>query len=491
MAGTTADASGTGQAAWRRWSPASSARVRIFAAYVLLLAIGLGCAILFGRREISQHVNHRIDAELGERVADLRAVAKTGVDPTSGRRLTDVAGLLQAGLARSTPEQNAVVIALLDGQPYARLAGPEPYRVEVDKELVARWSATRHSAFGTAATPAGELRYAAIPVTAAGDPHHGVFVAGIFAGRERAVVGDVTGVLVRTSAVVLGVALLVGWITAGRVLSPVRQVTDLARTITDTDIRRRIPVHGSDEVSRLAGTFNAMLDRLEQAFTMQRSLLDDAGHELRTPITIVRGHLELMGDDPVERKETLELVTDELDRMSRMVDDLLTLAKASQPRFLRLDVVDAAALVGDVHAKAAALAPRDWRLEQPPRTTVVVDRQRITQALMQLATNAVRHTGPGDRITIGARIDPTAGTAAFHVEDTGQGIPADEHEAIFERFHRGSATREDGQGAGLGLSIVRSIAEAHGGRVELRSATGRGACFRLIVPLEANEPHDP
>lgn len=484
MEAVTAESRALHESRWRAWSPASSARIRIFAVYVLLLAVGLACAIVFGRQEMLVHVNHRIDAELNERVADLQGVAAAGVDPANGRRLTGVTDLLRAGIAQSAPEQNATVIALLDGRPYARLAGPVPYRIDTDPELVARWAQIVRSSFGSASTPAGALRYAAIPVTAPGDTHRGVFVAAIFAGRERAVVGDVTGVLVRTAGVVLIVALVVGWVTAGRVLAPVLQVTNLARSITDTDIRRRIPVHGTDEVSRLATTFNSMLDRLEQAFALQRNLLDDAGHELRTPITIIRGHLELMGDDPAEHKETVALVTDELDRMSRMVDDLLTLARAAQPTFLRLDAVDLRQLLRDVHAKAEALGDRDWQLAEPPSAVAVLDRQRITQAVMQLATNAVQHTALGDRITLGATLDRASDTVILTVTDTGPGIPAAEQQAIFERFHRGAVQRESSHGAGLGLAIVRSIAEAHGGRVEVYSVPGHGATFRLIVPID-------
>ena len=470
--------------------------MRIFAAYVLLLTAGLAFAILLGRREVLAHVDRRIDAELSERVADLQRVAAAGVDPATGRKLTGVADLLRAGLAHTAPEQNATVIALLDGRAFARLAGTVPYRIDTDPVLVARWSWATSSALGSASTPVGALRYAAIPVTAAGDRHRGVFVAAIFAGRERSVVGDVTGVLVRTSAVVLVVALLVGWLVAGRVLAPVGQLTDLATSITDSDLRRRLPVHGTDELGRLAATFNGMLDRLEAAFTSQRQLLDDAGHELRTPITIVRGHLELMGDDPDERAETLTLVGDELDRMSRLVDDLLTLAKAAQPSFLKLAVVDLDQLLTTVHAKAQALASRDWRLEPPPRATVVADSQRITQALMQLATNAAQHTRPGDAITFAADLEWDRHIVVLSVSDTGPGVPVAEQTAIFERFHRGSPSDGDRQaagsdsGAGLGLAIVRSIAEAHHGHADVYSVPGHGACFRLVLPVDPEQQEE-
>lgn len=462
--------------------------MRIFAAYVLLLAIGLACAVVFGRREMLLHVNRRIDAELSERITDFQSLASAGIDPATGRRLTTVNELLSAGIAHSTAEQNATVIALLDGRPYKRLAGPVPFEIDTDAKLVGRWAATAHSMLGSAASPAGALRFAAVPVAVRGDPHKGVFVAAVFASRERAVVGDVTVVLGRTAGVVTAIALVVGWLAAGRVLTPVRQVTQLARSITDTDIRRRIPVRSSDEVSTLASTFNAMLDRLEHAFSLQRGILDDASHELRTPITIVRGHLELMGDDPEDQKETLALVMDELDRMSRMVDDLLTLAKAGQPEYLHVGVIYVDHLMADVHAKAKALAPRDWQLEASPHATVVADGQRITQVLMQLASNAVQHTEPGARITLSAAVDWQQGTVVFAVRDTGAGIPIAEQQVIFERFHRGTTSRPQSTGAGLGLAIVRSIAEAHHGHVEVHSAAGQGAEFRLVLPLDAEHP---
>ncbi len=223
-----------------------------------------------------------------------------------------------------------------------------------------------------------------------------------------------------------------------------------------------------------------MLDRLESAFAGQRRFLDDAGHELRTPITIVRGHLELMGDDPQERRETLALVTDELERMSRLVDDVLTLAKAEQPDFLDLETVDVETLSREVFAKAAALAERDWQLGAVGRGMIVADRQRLTQALVQLAQNAVQHTAEGDSIALSSSV--TEGRARFSVRDWGPGVSAAERERIFERFGRGTAARREG--AGLGLAIVRAIAEAHGGGVELESRPGEGARFTLELPLD-------
>ena len=156
-----------------------------------------------------------------------------------------------------------------------------------------------------------------------------------------------------------------------------------------------------------------MLDRLEEAFASQKAFISDAGHELRTPITIIRGHLDVMGDDPEERRETLELVGDELDRMGRLVNDLLLLAKASRPDFLQPETIDLDDLTRELFAKASALAParlatrRRWA-----RGRIVADRQRLTQAMMNLSQNAVTHTARGRRDRAGLRARRTAASGS-------------------------------------------------------------------------------
>ena len=263
------------------------------------------------------------------------------------------------------------------------------------------------------------------------------------------------------------------WLVAGRILRPVRDVADdrPAASPTPTCPAASRSTGRGDELGDLARTVNAMLDRVESGVAAQRRFLDDAGHELRTPITIVRGHLEVLDPaDPDDVRETVALVDDELERMNRLVSDLLLLARAEQPAFLRPQPVDVAVLTDDVFGKVRRLGDRDWVLETAARVDALLDPQRITQALVALADNAVRHTGPGTRIAVGSQL--AGGELRFWVADGGPGIAPADRARVFERFARGAAGARRSEGAGLGLSIVRAIAAAHGGRVLLDSVPG-------------------
>ena len=246
-----------------------------------------------------------------------------------------------------------------------------------------------------------------------------MFVAAIFRDLEAEEVNTGVRAAIEVGLILLLLGSVIAWRVAEGVLRPVRAVTATARSISTADLTRRIPVVGNDEVSELSRTFNTMLDKLEEAFDTQQRFVDDAGHELRTPITVIRGHLELLDDDPIERQDTLALVDDELERMNRIVNDLLTLAKAERPDFLRFEPIDLATLTEEVHAKASALGLRDWQLAGVGRGIIVGDRQRLTQAMMQLAQNAVQHTTSGARIELGSRLQ--GAEASLWVADAGEG----------------------------------------------------------------------
>jgi two-component system OmpR family sensor kinase len=456
-------------------------RGRILFWYIAVLAVAMGVAIVVDRQVLIRRVHARVDESLVREAEELRRLSG-GRDPETGERFgDDVDRIFQVFLGRNIPARNETYVTFVDGKPFARTFRDPPYRLDRDSRLVRRWGQLARTERGRVSTPAGTVEYLAVPVKARGITL-GVFVAAIFWDRELADASPA----VRGAAGVGLAALLVGsllaWRVAEGVLRPVRTVTETAERISTGDLTGHIQIRGHDEISRLAATFNEMLDRLEETFTIQRQFVDDAGHELRTPITVIRGHLELLDEDPEERRKTIALVMDELDRMNRIVNDLLLLAKAERPDFLNLDTVDLETLTEDLHAKTTALASRDWQLENVARGLIVADRQRLTQAVMQLAQNAVQHTPPEGAIVLGSGL--ADGRARLWVRDSGPGIRLEDRERLFQRFARGRDGRRGSHGAGLGLSIVLAIAEAHHGTVEVQSRPGAGTTFTVVVPVD-------
>jgi signal transduction histidine kinase len=464
----------------RRQRVLNSARARILASYVILLLFSTVVSILALREVLLARAGERVDDALVQEVEEFRRLAEDGRNPTTGEPFgDDLRAIFDVFLSRNVPGQSEAFYSYVGGDLYRPAFGPGLRRLrvtEIDELALAR-NVQRGEA---ELADGGRIRYLVAPVETGGR-EQGVFVVAIDLGAEIDEVNDALRLAAGVSIGVLILASMLAWVIAGRVLAPLRVLRDTARSIGESDLTRRIPAEGSDELADLARTFNEMLDRLEQAFASQKAFISDAGHELRTPITIIRGHLELMGDDPLERRETLELVNDELERMSRLVNDLLLLAKASRPDFLEPQTIDLDDLTRDLFTKASALARRDWRLAEVASGRIVADRQRLTQALMNLSQNAVTHTHEGDAVELGSRLD--GGRVRLWVRDTGPGVPEAEQARIFERFVRLDNGRHV-EGAGLGLAITRAIAEAHGGRVEVDSQPGAGARFTVIIPTE-------
>ncbi|CAN5699902.1 ATP-binding protein [soil metagenome] len=457
-----------------------SARLQILGWVVLLLALANVAVVLLQRGILLDRVDDQVTADLRQEVDEVRRLA-AGRDPDTGEPfLGDAAAIFDTFLRRNLPLEGEAFFTFVAGRPYLSSAGA-PARLDADPELAGRWGSLTSTEQGEVATDAGPARYLAVPLLAADGTAAGTFVVAEFLDARREDAESAVRISAVVSIVVLAVVSVLAWIIAGRVLRPVRLVTEAARSITETDLRRRLPVRGSgrDEIAELTTTFNDMLDRLDTAFVGQRAFLDNAGHELRTPITIVRGHLELMDDDPAERAATVALVNDELDRMTRIVDDLLLLARSDRPDFLDLGPVDLRDLTSDVLAKASALGDHRWALDGTTDGVIVADRHRLTQAMVNLAANAVNHA---DATTIGIGSARSGDEVRLWVRDDGHGIDAGDHDRVFERFARGGDRRRRSEGAGLGLSIVAAIAHAHGGRVELASSAGQGARFTIVLP---------
>jgi signal transduction histidine kinase len=463
----------------------SDVRTRILFSFFVLLALGALISVLVVRQVLLVRLDDRIDSDLSQEVDEFERLVR-GVDPETGKPFgTDVERIFDVFLSRNVAGEGEQLITIpLRGRPQYRNServgdfAPPP-------EEVARWRSLDSTERGQLETAIGPAEYLAVPVEAQGKAL-GTFVVADYTAGERDEVDEAVLIVGAVAAGVLLIGSGLAFLTAGRVLGPLRGLRDAARSITGTDMSRRIEVEGDDELADLGRTFNGMLDRLAVAFANQRDFIRDVSHELRTPIAIVRGHLELLSEiDPANRRErdaTIGLVTGELDRMSRFVDDLLLLAKSDQPNFLSLETVQVGDLCEELVQKLRGLAERDWRLDVATQRSIVADPQRLTQALMNLTRNAIQHTSEGDTVQIGAAVNEHR--VSIWVGDSGTGVQPEDERRIFDRFTRGHGSGVRYEGSGLGLAIVRAIAEAHGGGVELDNRPGEGATFTITVPAE-------
>lgn len=464
---------------------AGSLRLRILTSFVILLILATIASVFAVRQVMLVRLNDRVESDLAQEVQEFRRLAN-GIDPNTGRPFgTDANRIFRVYLDRNVPGVGEQLLVVpIEGQPRYRATEIADHRF--GETQLERWRNLEEPERGELVTPGGDAEYSAVPLRAEGETL-GTFVVAHFTAGERESVDEAVQVvaLVALGALLLGTAF--AFYATGRVLVPLREFRDAARSVSGANLKRRINVEGDDELADLGQTFNRMLDRLEFAFSSQRDFIRDVSHELRTPIAVVRGHVELLAggqlEDPAERAHAMQLVTSELDRMSGFVDDLLLLAKSERPDFLVLETVAVDELCEEIMASGRSIeADREWDLEVGSTRVIVADRRRLTQAMMNLVSNAIAHTGAGDSITIGVSVEGEV--ASLRVADSGSGIDADERQRIFERFERGSGSRRRYDGSGLGLAIVKAVAEAHGGHVDLQSEPGEGSVFFVRVPVE-------
>jgi two-component system, OmpR family, sensor kinase len=290
-----------------------------------------------------------------------------------------------------------------------------------------------------------------------------------------------TFVIVGIVAVIL--AAVAGAGLATLIAAPLRRITAVAAAATAGDLSRRAgPVSASGEVGVLAMAFDDMLERLERAFRRQRDFVSDASHELRTPLSVLRAQVELLDRETDERRrhEGTATLLRRLDELDRLVGDMLTLASAEAGELIEPRAIDLTDFFEDVRRDLPLFGERDFRMEAV-EGTLDGDPDRLAQVLRNLVRNAVAHTKPGDRVEVSARGRDS--WLEISVSDTGSGIPSEELEQIFERFHRLDHSRSrDSGGSGLGLAIARTIVEAHGGQIRAESSPGHGATFRIELP---------
>lgn len=466
--------------------PFHTLRTRLLAWYFLLAVCATVSAIGVTRQLYCARLDEKAEESLTAEVERFdRTITQQTMSQLNANQpgSVGVTAVFDSFLADYVPTSNEFILTFVEGQLY-RTSQPLPNWLSQEDALFESWSNLQVPESERWLNEHHRLFYAAEPlVMAAGE--RGVFVA-LRDSTEAYQSGTATIRLVLlVSIATLGGFSVVAWVSAGRILRPLCLINQTALGITESDMTRRIPIKGNDEISAIATTFNAMLDRLQHAFDSQQEFLKDVSHELRTPITVIQGQLELLPYRPEKQPETIALISGELAQMSRLVNDLLLLTKAERPDFLCAKSEDLDWLTEELYLKARSFSTeRNWQLEAKGLYPVSLDKQRFSQAVMNLVQNAVRHTKVGDTIALGSAVK--GDHMQFWVRDTGEGIAPENRERIFERFARATNNNRQFEGAGLGLSIVSAIVSAHGGRIELESELGQGTVFTLILPLETD-----
>ena len=465
-----------------------SIRERIVVTILLLTTFGLGLSGVVAYVLQSTRIQNSAFAELARDEEQFRNLAAGNANPeNSGKPFVNASELLSAGMQSKPLSDSGGAMALSGGKviwtaPVSARVRPE--NNEVFKQVAISASVSSQTTTDRFLLGGTDWAYSVVPVVFAETGEQGALVRVIDLTIERRGLNDTftTYVVVSVGAILAIVGIT--WLVMSRLLQPISWVQRTAEEITEHDISRRIQVRGNDDLAALTHTVNTMLDRLESAVGAQKRLLDDVGHELRTPMTIIRGHLELMDTtDPMDAEVVRALALEELSRMSNLVNDLLVLAQSERSDFVVPQEVDMARLTDETYEKVRVLGERPWVMDDLADVTVMCDPQRITQAWLQLAANAVKYSPDKSPIGLGSKVE--GDNVRLWVRDHGMGFTEDEKELVLERFgrsRRAGAKRTDS--AGLGLAIVNSIALAHGGRVDIDSIPEVGSTVSLVIPRQ-------
>jgi two-component system, OmpR family, sensor kinase len=438
-------------------------RLALFGAAVVAATLVIFGVLLYAllARGVTTNQDGALRARAGEAVASLKTTAN----------LAPQAPVAPANVATSTE----VFLEVFDSgwnviYSTAQLNGSPPMPS-------ARLRTAAQRAGGTFDTDNG-LRYFAEPFNG------GYAVTGQSTRVLQSNLSGVLGFLIISGVPTLIAALAASWLVAGRALKPLKDVAGAADEIgRSRDFGRRLPKRKSrDEVALLSTSFNQMLEQLQDSFESQRRFVADASHELRTPLTTIQGNAGLLAHgppiaEPIRRAAAAD-IAEETERMGRLVDRLLTLARADSGLRLELAPVELRRVVVDVGRQAAAVHPERKFEVEVVNARVAGDEDALRQLLWILIDNALRHAR--STITIDLEID--SGWARLMVGDDGPGIAVEERERVFERFYRADRSRS-GQGAGLGLSIARWITDQHGGRIIADGSRAGGAGIYVDLPL--------
>jgi signal transduction histidine kinase len=331
---------------------------------------------------------------------------------------------------------------------------------------------------------AGDVRVLSRPLIRDGRDVGGVTVGQSLDSVHAAQSGVSRAFLVAGSLTLIA-AVVVGLLLAARLTRPLRGMVRVAGDVDAGELTERMSPTGSSETRRLAESFNHMLERLQEAFERQRAFVSDASHELRTPLTAIRGQIEVLARStdprPADVAATSATITREVERMERLVDDMLLLARTDEGMAPDLQPLEVGSLMSEALAGLSPGTERGLELVDMPRGTVIADGDALTQVIRNVVRNAIEHTPAGGSVRIEAT--GTHGLLSVSVEDQGPGIPPAERERVFARFYRADHSRDPARGGtGLGLAIAAAIVEAHGGRIWAGEAAAGGARITFEVP---------
>lgn len=458
---------------------------RLVICNALILTCMLGLAVPIGSKLVIFLVNSRVE----ENIRKTNELFQESIKPitSSSQALTgeQIKPVLNRFLHQRLPEDDTFLISIIDSNFHASNPVSLPAQFQPGSTLMRRWATTKTALSGQVETTdpdIGSIIYSANPILSRGQVI-GVFVVALTTAGELSEAADVIRTLTWLLTGTFFVALALTWIAIAILLAPLRELASTMNLIRGSNLDERLTVRGHGELAAISTSFNNMLDRIQALVASQREFIRDTGHELRTPLTIIGGHIELLdNEDKESRRATVSLVLEEVDRMSRLVSELTLLARVDRPEFLSKQSVDMKVFLERIFVKAKKLADRQWRLSEVASVSLEADEQRLSQGLLNLVLNATQHTHANQTIELGSKLDGK-GNLQIWVADNGDGISADLQPIVFQRFtrgpHRPGSTH---QGSGLGLSIVKAIAEAHNGGVELQSTPGEGSRFTLCIP---------
>ncbi|MDO4784860.1 MAG: HAMP domain-containing sensor histidine kinase [Propionibacteriaceae bacterium] len=462
------------------------ARWRILGWLVFTTALALCGVFVTVTSTLSAGVARDANADVTQDLVEFTHFAAEATDPNTGQGFETFERLSEVFLRRQSPRIGQVLIAQdSGGRSIAQRVGRRVDPTFDSADAPALLAAVTKANSGILDTVHGELRWAKTQVQL-GSGEIGQMVIGVFTQPRHDQLRNVRTIILNVSIAALVVVAVIGWLVAGQILRPLRVMRDVTASVSKSNLQRRIPVHGRDDVAMLAATVNGMLDRLSDGFAAEQRFVNDASRELADPIMRLDGCVNRLAAGQSSPREAAAEAKDEISSLQRVLADLRALVEAQRPGFVVPRRVEVQDFAGQLAQRASRVTEREC-IVRSARGSADFDSERLTSAMLQLIKNADTHADQGSPIRIFAEF-VTEGERPFvrmSIVDDGPGINAEDAERFFDPFVHG----QDASGVGLGLAIVRAIAEAHDGCAFVESSEA-GATFGILIPRYRDDVED-